>query len=402
MSLPVPASRFPTWLVLLGILMTVAPLSIDMYLPGFPAVAREFGVAPGAVQLTLATFFVGLAIGQLFYGPISDRFGRKKPLYVGYTLYGLASLGCALAPGVTALAGWRFVQAIGGCAGMVISRAIVRDRCDPVAAAKAFSVLMLVMGVAPILAPLLGGWVVALAGWRVIFGLLVLFASLCLIAIHFTLEESLDKAQPHPLELRRVLRGYAELLRDRHFMSYTFSSGLAMGGMFAYIAGSPFVLIQIYGIPATDYGWVFGSNALGLISASQLNTRLLRRYKLNRILQQALWAPLLAGLGLLLAALAGHPPLYVILPGFFVYITSLGFAAPNGSALALQHQGRRAGMASALMGSLQFSLATVMGLVMGVWHSNSVLPLATLMAGCGVSAFAVHRLVAMRVEGNGL
>jgi len=399
--MPTP-SRFPAWLILLGALMAVAPLSIDMYLPGFPAVAREFGVAPGAVQLTLATFFVGLAIGQLFYGPISDRFGRKKPLYVGYTLYGLASLGCALAPGVTALAGWRFVQAIGGCAGMVISRAIVRDRCDPVAAAKAFSVLMLVMGVAPILAPLLGGWVVALAGWRVIFGLLVLFASLCLIAIHFTLEESLDKAQPHPLELRRVLRGYAELLRDRHFMSYTFSSGLAMGGMFAYIAGSPFVLIQIYGIPATDYGWVFGSNALGLISASQLNTRLLRRYKLNRILQQALWAPLLAGLGLLLAALAGHPPLYVILPGFFVYITSLGFAAPNGSALALQHQGRRAGMASALMGSLQFSLATVMGLVMGVWHSNSVLPLATLMAGCGVSAFAVHRLVAMRVEGNGL
>ena len=399
--MPTP-TRLPAWLILLGALMAVAPLSIDMYLPGFPAVAREFGVAPGAVQLTLATFFVGLAIGQLFYGPISDRFGRKKPLYVGYTLYGLASLGCALAPGVTALAGWRFVQAIGGCAGMVISRAIVRDRCDPVAAAKAFSVLMLVMGVAPILAPLLGGWVVALAGWRVIFGLLVLFASLCLIAIHFTLEESLDKAQPHPLELRRVLRGYAELLRDRHFMSYTFSSGLAMGGMFAYIAGSPFVLIQIYGIPATDYGWVFGSNALGLISASQLNTRLLRRYKLNRILQQALWAPLLAGLGLLLAALAGHPPLYVILPGFFVYITSLGFAAPNGSALALQHQGRRAGMASALMGSLQFSLATVMGLVMGVWHSNSVLPLATLMAGCGVSAFAVHRLVAMRVEGNGL
>ena len=399
--MPTP-TRFPARLILLGALMAVAPLSIDMYLPGFPAVAREFGVAPGAVQLTLATFFVGLAIGQLFYGPISDRFGRKKPLYVGYTLYGLASLGCALAPGVTALAGWRFVQAIGGCAGMVISRAIVRDRCDPVAAAKAFSVLMLVMGVAPILAPLLGGWVVALAGWRVIFGLLVLFASLCLIAIHFTLEESLDKAQPHPLELRRVLRGYAELLRDRHFMSYTFSSGLAMGGMFAYIAGSPFVLIQIYGIPATDYGWVFGSNALGLISASQLNTRLLRRYKLNRILQQALWAPLLAGLGLLLAALAGHPPLYVILPGFFVYITSLGFAAPNGSALALQHQGRRAGMASALMGSLQFSLATVMGLVMGVWHSNSVLPLATLMAGCGVSAFAVHRLVAMRVEGNGL
>jgi DHA1 family bicyclomycin/chloramphenicol resistance-like MFS transporter len=397
MNPPAP-SRFPGWLVLLGALMAVAPLSIDMYLPGFPAVAREFKVAPGAVQLTLAAFFVGISLGQLFYGPISDRFGRRKPLYIGFALYGLASIACALAPTVTALAGWRFVQAVGGCAGIVITRAVVRDRCEPVAAAKAFSVLMLVMGIAPILAPLFGGLIITWFSWRVIFAVLAVFAALCLAGIHFGLKESLDRRHVHPLELGRTLRSYGSLLLDRHFMSHTLASGLAMTGMFAYIAGSPFVIIELYGVPATHYGWVFGANAFGLIAASQINGRLLHRHTLSQLLKNALWLPPLAGMALLGAAALGHPPLPVVLAGLFAYVTSIGFIAPNGGALALQHQGHRAGVASALMGSLQFLLATLAGLIMGVWHSQSLWPLATMMALCGSSAFLLHRRLALPTE----
>lgn len=392
--------RIPSWLVLLGALIAVAPLSIDMYLPSFPAVAHGFGVDSGAVQLTLATFFIGVALGQTLYGPVSDRYGRKKPLYVGLSLYAMASLGCAFAPSITALAGWRFVQALGGCAGMVITRAIIRDRCAPLEAAKAFSLLMLVMGIAPILAPLLGGWIMAFFSWRAIFIVLTLFALACLLAVHRNLEETLEPSKQHPLELGRVLRNYGTLLRDRHFMAYTLSSGMVMSGMFAYIAGSPFVLIELYKIPAQDYGWVFGANAFGYIALSQVNARQLRDPgSMTRTLRRALWAPLLASLGMLAVVLAlGHPPLVLILLGLFIYVGSLGFITPNSTAIALQHQGHRAGTASALMGSLQFTLATACGTIMGFWHAGTALPLAAVMAACGTGSFAVYRLLGLPLE----
>lgn len=392
------SSRFPAWLVLLGALIALAPLSIDMYLPSFPAVARTFGVDSGAVQLTLATYFIGVAIGQTIYGPLSDRFGRKPPLYIGLSLYILASVGCALAPSIGALAGWRFVQALGGCAGMVITRAVIRDRCGPTEAAKAFSLLMLVMGLAPILAPLIGGTLITWFSWRMIFAVLAFVALLCLIAVHHGLEETLDRSQAHPLELGRVLRNYGTLLADRHFMAYTLTGGLAMSGMFAYIAGSPFVLIELYHIPASRYGLVFGANALAYISASQLNARLLTRRGMTQILRRSIWLPIGASLATLAITLLGHPPLLVVLAGLFIYVGSLGFISPNSTAAALQHQGHLAGTASALMGSLQFTLATLAGLGMGLWHAPSSLPLAVAMSVCGGGAFLAHRLLARPLE----
>lgn len=385
--------RFPGWILLMGALTAVGPLSIDMYLPSFPAVAAELS-ATGRVELTLASFFTGLALGQLFYGPLSDRFGRKPPLYAGLALYVLASIGAALSLHIGTLIFWRFIQGLGGCAGMVIARAVVRDRCAPQEAARAFSLLILVMGLAPILAPLLGGWLLIFAGWRTIFAVLAIFGTLCLLAVWRQLKES-HPPRPGTLHPLRVLRAYAGLLADREFMGYVLASGFAYSGMFAYIAGSPFVLMQLHGISPQHYGWVFGANAMGLIAASQLNARLLRHHHdMTVLLRRGLHVAAVAGL--FLAALAALdlltlPPL---LGGLFAFIASLGFISPNASAAALAGHGQQAGTASALMGSLQFLLATAAGASMSLWHDGSALPLATVMALCAAAAWLVLALVA--------
>jgi DHA1 family bicyclomycin/chloramphenicol resistance-like MFS transporter len=388
------AAAFPTrWLFLLGALIAIAPLSIDMYLPAFPAIERSLAASPGDLELTLASFFIGLSLGQLAYGPLSDRFGRRPPLFVGISIYCAASLGCALAEQVTQLAAWRLVQGLGGCAGLVISRAIVRDRCAVPEAARAFSMLMLVMGLAPIVAPLLGGWVVTFLGWRTIFGFLVGFSAVCLVGAYRALVETHDIQHQPPLRLRGVLGDYVRMLRSRAFLGYTLMAALVSAGMFAYIAGSPFVLMTIYRIPPQHYGWAFGLNALGLIAASQLNARSLRRIPLTRVLRHALWAPMAAGTGLALCSLAGWLPLPVVLAGFFVYVTSLGFINPNAAAAALATHGHQAGTASALMGGLQFGFATLAGIIVGRWHDGTALPLTLVMALSGIGAWLVHRWV---------
>jgi DHA1 family bicyclomycin/chloramphenicol resistance-like MFS transporter len=395
---PLPTSRhLPRWIVLMGALTAIAPLSIDMYLPSFPSIAAELS-ALGRVELTLAAFFIGVALGQLFYGPVSDRFGRKPPLYAGLALFALASTGAALSHSIEALITWRFLQGLGGCAGMVIARAVVRDRCEPQEAARAFSLLMLVMGLAPILAPLLGSFLLKVASWRALFAVLALFASLCLFAIWKTLAESHDTRDVPPLRLGRVLSDYGRLLQHRPFMAYTLSSGLAFSGMFAYIAGSPFVLMQLQGLTPTQYGWVFGSNAFGLIAASQVNIRLLRRYDMRTILQGGLWVAAGAGCFLVTLAALQWLSLPLLLAGLFVFIASMGLVAPNGGAAALADQSARAGTASALMGALQFSLATLTGASMSLWHDGTAMPLVSVMCFCGVvSALLPGRLLRKRV-----
>ncbi|MDD5387850.1 MAG: Bcr/CflA family multidrug efflux MFS transporter [Gallionellaceae bacterium] len=384
---------FPGWLIILGALTAIGPLSIDMYLPAFPSLERELAATPGNAELTLAAFFIGMAVGQLFWGPLSDRFGRKPPLYVGLAVFALASLGCALAENITTLTLWRVLQALGGSAGMVITRAVVRDRCAAREAARAFSMLILVMGLAPILAPLLGGWVSTLFGWRAIFYLLTAFALACLLAIRFGLAESHATRHEPPLNLGGVLRAYGGLFASRPFLGYSLSGGLAMAGLFAYIAGSPFVLIELGGIPAAHFGWAFGANALGFVIASQLNARALKTHEPSRLLRRALWLPALSGIALAVLAGNGLFSLPALLLGLFLYVSSLGFIVPNASANALATHGQRAGAASALMGALQFGLATLAGAGVSLLHDGSARPLTWLLALCGVAAWGVHRLL---------
>jgi len=380
--------------LILGTLSAFGPLSIDMYLPSFQAISRDLAASEAQVQLTLAVFFGGLGLGQAFYGPISDRYGRMRPLCFGLSLFVLASAACALARSIEGLVAWRFVQSIGGCAGIVIARAVVRDRFDERESARVFSLLMLVMGLAPILAPLAGGQILVLFGWRAIFWTLAAFGLLCLAAVLFVLRESLPPERRAPGGTGDALRTYARLLRDRAFMRYNLSGALVISGMFAYIFGSPFVFMQIHGVRPDHYGWLFGLNALGLIIASQLNRALLGRAAGARILSGALVVTALAGVVLLAAAWAGSAGLPGLLLPLFVYISSLGFVLPNVIAAALASQGRNAGSAAALLGTVQFGAGAVVGMLLGALGNGTAVPMAGLIAACGLSALAVHRLAA--------
>lgn len=381
------------WLLLLGALTGLAPLSIDMYLPGFPAIEKSLLAQAGSAELTLASYFIGLAIGQLFYGPLSDRFGRRLPLMAGLVIYIAASIGCAFAGSIPELIIWRFLQALGGCAGMVVTLAIIRDRCSANDAARALSMLMLVMGLAPILAPLIGGWIVTTFDWRALFLTLAFAGSLGLLAVYFKLEETHDTGNEPPLVLSRVLRNYGRLMIDRSFIGYTLSGGLARAGMFAYIAGSPFVFIEYYAIPAQHYGWIFGINAAGLILFSQINAWRLKKHDATVLLSRALWLPGGIGLVLLGLSLTGHITLPLLLVGIFCFVASIGYIGPNSSAATLATHGQQAGTASALMGSLQFGLATVAGGLVNVFHDGTTFPMTIVMAGCGIGAWLTHRLI---------
>ncbi|EKT4524678.1 multidrug effflux MFS transporter [Pseudomonas putida] len=377
--------------LILGALSAFGPLAIDFYLPAFPAMAHAFATDEKHVQTTLAAYFLGLSLGQLAYGPVADRFGRRKPLLFGITLFTLASLACAYAPNLDTLILARFVQALGGCAGMVLSRAIVSDKCDAVASAKVFSQLMLVMGLAPILAPMLGGVLVNLAGWQSIFLALSLFSAACLLAVSLGLPESLPADMPRQ-PLSGALRQYLRLLGDRVFLGHALTGGVAIAGMFAYIAGSPFVFIKLYGVPAEHYGWLFGSNAAGFILMAQVNARLLAKRGPAFLLARAVWLYLAAAL-VMLAVAALHPAqLWPLLLPLFVCIASLGCIIPNASACAMSGQGARAGSASALMGCLQFSVAAGAAALVGVLHDGSAVPMALVISLCGALVVSVAML----------
>jgi DHA1 family bicyclomycin/chloramphenicol resistance-like MFS transporter len=391
-----PASTARLVLVL-GALTALTPASVDMYLPSFPVLERALGAGAAAVQLTLGAFLVGLAVGQALYGPLADRLGRRRPLVAGLALFVLASAGCALATRIEALIALRFVQALGGSAALVIPRAVVRDRFDPQASARVFSLLVLVLGVAPILAPTVGGQILVRAGWRAIFAALAALGVAGLVLVIVALPETRPpSAAAATGAVRAALRDYARLLADRRFMGFAGSGGIAVAGMFAYISGSPFVLIELYQVPATAYGWVFGANAVGLIGASQLNRWLLGRYSAEALLGRALAASALVGVALLLASATGWGGLPALLVLLFGFLGSLGFVQPNALACALAGHPERAGSASALFGVVQFTVATGASALVGGLHDGTARPMATVMAACAGLALGVHGVLGHR------
>lgn len=375
-------------LLILGALSAFGPMAIDFYLPSFPTLAQFFATDVEHVQLSLASYFAGVAFGQLLYGPLADRYGRRVPLLIGVVLFTLASLACALAPSLEWLIAARFAQALGGSAGMVISRAVVRDLCDPLASAKVFSKLMLVMGLAPILAPLGGGLLLQLFGWQSIFYGLMLFSALCLIAVLLWLPET-RSAEFAPQPLKGALGRYLMLLRDRLLIGYGLAGGVAMAGMFAYIAASPFVFIELYGVPAEHYGWLFGANAAGFIVTAQFNGWLLRHHGPSYWLQRTVWVYCASTLALLVVAMAQPQQLWPLLIPLFISTASLSCVLPNATACAMAGQGALAGTASALMGSLQFCVAAGTSSLVGVLHDGTARPMAAVIALCGVVTVAL-------------
>lgn len=377
-------------ILILGGLSAFGPLSIDMYLPGLPALLADFNTGASQVQLTLSACLLGLAVGQLVAGPLSDSFGRRTPLLVGLVGYAVASLLCALAPNVTVLIGLRFVQGFAGAAGIVIGRAIVRDMHSGQAAAKFFSLLMLVNGSAPILAPIIGGQVLRYTSWHGVFVVLAGIGGLLFLAALFGIRETLPPARRQRGGVLGTLRTFRRLATDRSFSGYAAALGLAIAAMFAYIAGSPFVLQEIYGVSPQQFSLLFGVNALGIVIAGQTNARLIGRVPLKRLLGGGIIASTSGGVLLLLAVgvLGGGLPL--VLAALFLVVASLGFILPNATALALSAHPDTAGSASALIGLLQYTIGAIAAPLVGIAGEETALPMAIIMATLGVSALVVY------------
>ncbi|WP_026421319.1 Bcr/CflA family efflux MFS transporter [Actinokineospora inagensis] len=392
MNPPTRATRIRLALILGG-LSAFGPLSIDMYLPAFPALATGLHTGPAQVQLTLTTFMIGLAVGQVVAGPLSDARGRRGPLLVGLALYVVSSLVCAIAPSVYALIVLRFAQGVAAAAGVVIARAAVRDLFTGQAMARFFSALMLVNGLGPLLAPLIGAQLLRWTSWVGIFVVLSAFGTLLLAATLLWLPETLPREFRGEAHLGRTLRTYARIGTDRTFVAYAVSAGFVLASMFAYIAGSSFVLQDIHGLSPQQYSLVFGGNALGIMLASQLNSLLLRRFTPRGLLIAGLVAGAVGGVGVLVSVL-GDLPLVFLLITLFVSVACVGMISPNSTALALADHARDAGAASALIGVLQFVIGAVASPLVGLGGETTAVPMAVVIAVLsvgGITTFAIMR-----------
>ena len=373
-------SRFFKMALILGLLSAIGPFAIDMYLPALPEIGASLGAEVGAVQWSLTAFFVALGVGQLFYGPVSDMVGRKPPLCAGLALFTLASVGCALATDIETLVVLRFVQGLGAAAGMAIPRAVVRDLHTGTEAARLMSLLMLVFSVSPLLAPLAGSGVIALAGWRGVFWVVAAAAVAGLALVSQGLRETRLAADRRESSLASALAGYGLLLRDAHYLGLVLIGGCSMAGFFVYLAGSPFVLINHYGLTPVQYSLAFSVNAAAFFAAAQFTARLGRRFGLVPTVKVAV-----TGAGAVMAAmlayyLAGGDRLEVLLGLYFVASALMGLVIPTTSVLALEEHGAIAGTASALLGTLQMLVgAAAMGVV-GLFANGKPLPMVVGMA----------------------
>ncbi len=374
------APRVPTRgeILLLGSLTAFGAVSIDLYLPSMPSIARAFSVSPATVQLTFSAFFIGMAAGQLVYGPVSDRIGRRPAILIGCAVYVLASLACAFAPSIHWLIAGRLAQALGCCAGMVVARAVVRDRYDHRDSARIFSLLTLVLGVAPLVAPSVGAWLAAAVSWRAVFVVLALFGALICASVWFRLDESRSPATEAKARGESIIGAYWDLLQSRRLLGYTLVSACNGATLFSYIAVSSDLMIDIWGFTPREFSLIFAVVAAGVIGSSQVNRRLLLTYSPDRILAVAAPAAMLCGYLLLAIVLLGGSK-WLIIAGLFAVLTSNGFIAANALAGALNVDPLRAGTTSGLFGAANFALGATASAIAAALHDGSARPVAYVM-----------------------
>ncbi len=380
--------------------VAVGPLSTDLYLPSLPDMTRIFGTGVSMVQLTLSVFIAGFAVAQLVYGPLSDRYGRLPLLLGGLGLFCAASLACAFATTIEALIGLRFIQAVGACAGPVLGRAIVRDLHDREGAARMMAYLGAVMGFAPAAGPVIGGYLHGAFGWQANFIALTVLGGGAWFLVRFLLRETLAHPDPRALEPRRLVTNYAAILSDRDFLGYGLTGAFAFSGLFAFISGSAFVLIDVLGVASENFGYYFGPIVLSFMAGALASGRLVARHGLDTLLARSIVVLPLAGVIMVGLAWSGVASVAAVVAPMALYMVAVGFVLPNSLAAALAPYPHKAGRASAMFGCLQMACGAVAGVAVGVLHDGTQLPMAATVAAMGLCAFAARALLVRRRPGS--
>ncbi|TXK48061.1 multidrug effflux MFS transporter [Pontibacter qinzhouensis] len=371
-------------ILILGALSTISPFAIDMYLPGFPAIAEDLNTTISRVQFSLTSYLIGISAGQLLYGPLLDRFGRKMPLYAGLTIYIIASLGCALTTSVDSLISMRFLQAVGGCAGMVAAQALVRDIFPVNKTAQAFSLLTLVIAVSPMIAPTVGGYMTAAFGWHSVFIALAVITAIIMAGVHFLLPVGKLADPTISLRPKPVLNNFLTVLKQPQFLIYMLAGGIATAAPFAYIAGSADVFMNIYKVSEQEYGWIFATIAFAMIGSTQLNHVLLKRFTSQQIIIVTLYYQTAVGLLLVAGTWYGWYGKYALVMMIFIFLTGQGLTNPNATALSLAPFTKHTGSAAALMGSFRMAMGGLASAIVSFLHNGTTIPMVSIMLGCAL------------------
>ncbi|GAB3997612.1 multidrug effflux MFS transporter [Spirosoma daeguense] len=369
-------------ILILGTLSTISPFSIDMYLPGFPAIAKDLNTSISQVQLSLTAYLIGIAVGQLLYGPLLDRFGRKLPLYAGLLIYAVASVGCAFATSIEMLIGMRLLQALGGCVGLVAAQALVRDLFPVGQIAQVFSLLTLVVAVSPMIAPTVGGYATLAFGWHSIFLILAVITILIMLGSYVALPNGKAPDATISLRPKAVMSSFLTVMKQPQFLTYALVGGIATAAPFAYLAGSSDVFMNIYHVSAQEYGWIFAFLSVAIIGPTQLNRVLLKRYSSEQIIFTTLAYQSVVGLVMVIGTWAGWFGEYGLITMLFLFFLGQGITGPNASALSLAPFTRHAGSAAALMGSFRMGFGACISAAVSILHNNTALPMVGVMTGC--------------------
>lgn len=390
--------RYFFTILILGSLTALGPFSIDMYLPGFPAIAKSLHTTTENVALSLSSFFIGISAGQLLYGPLLDKYGRKKPLYFGLAVYIAASIGCYYAGSIQMLIGLRFIQAVGSCAAGVASMTMVRDIFPLKDNAKVFALLILVLGASPMIAPTVGGYVTEAFGWHIIFLILATIAILIALAVSFGLPESYKADPTYSLKPGPIIHSFWTVIKEPQFYTYAISGGIAFSGLFAYISASPLVFMEVFGITSKMYGWVFALLSVGFIGASQMNNFLGKRFRSERIVNTALICMVVISALFLIGSLQNILGLVGTIVMIFGVLCCIGVSSPNTSALALAPFEKNAGTASALLGAFQMCIGSVVSVGVSLFKAQSAVPMAAIMLTASSVALLVLLLGSRNIK----
>ena len=384
-----PKAKYFKLILILGSLTALGPFSIDMYLPGFAGIANDLNTSVANVSMTLSSYFIGISAGQLLYGPLLDRFGRKKPLFIGLLVYILASLGCVFVTDIDTFIGLRFVQAIGSCAATVASVSMVRDLFPVKDIPKVFSLLMLVVGLSPMLAPTVGGYVTEYYGWHVVFFILMCMGILILLAAEIGLPTTFKPDTSISLKPKPIITNFLTILKEPQFYTYAFAGSIAFSGLFTYVAASPILFMDIFKVDAKTYGWIFAFMSLSFIGASQLNSFLLKKYSSEQMIFGSLIVQTCVSILFLALAMNSLLGLYETITLLFLFLACLGISNPNTAGLTLAPFSKNAGSASALMGAIQLGLGALASFAVGVFVKNSMLPMVLIMTVSTVLALII-------------